>query len=253
VDRAHVLASGFMDRHAAYVALTRHRDGVSLHLGRDEFRDGAALARMLRRERLKDTSLDYEGPDGAAYAVAAYADRRGLNPLRPESAILVQQAQEAERQREIAVGRAGFRERYEAHRRQQATERQEQQARALVGEWDRLTGAFSAALPGLEADPSLGGTRDRLLRFGRVLREQPEAVQALRERGAAFGLEERPNLARVLSSRQPGQVITGIMEGAEAGMRQELRAAAEQEGARKRKLEAEQQRLAPRRGYGMSM
>jgi Ti-type conjugative transfer relaxase TraA len=31
VERAHVLASAHMDRHAAYVALTRHRDGVVLH------------------------------------------------------------------------------------------------------------------------------------------------------------------------------------------------------------------------------
>jgi len=94
VDRAHVLASRFMDRHAAYVALTRHRDGASLHYGRDEFRDGAALARALGRERLKDTSLDYDGPDGAEREGEAlarrYAERRGLDPLRPESAIVVQ-------------------------------------------------------------------------------------------------------------------------------------------------------------------
>jgi Ti-type conjugative transfer relaxase TraA len=93
VDRAHVLASRWMDRHAAYVALTRHRDGVSLHYGRDEFRDGAALARTLGRERLKDTSLDYAGPDGAAREgedlARRYAERRGLDPLRPESAIVV--------------------------------------------------------------------------------------------------------------------------------------------------------------------
>jgi len=251
VDRAHVLASKFMDRHAAYVALTRHRDGVSLHYGRDEFRDGAALARVLGRERLKDTSLDYDGPEAAAYASVAYAERRGLNPLRPESAILVQDAREAKQQQEITEGRAGFRERYEAHRHRQATERQ---AHALVGEWDRLTGAYSAALPGLEADPAaLEGARDRLLRFGRVLGEQPEAAQALLERGAAFGLEERPNLQRVLSSSQPKQVITGIVEGAEANMRETLRVAAEQEVARQRKQDAERQRLAPRRGYGMSM
>ncbi len=93
-DRAHVLASGLMDRHAAYVALTRHREGVSLHYGRDEFRDGAALARVLGRERLKDTSLDYDGPDEAAREgeelARRYAERRGLDPLRPESAIVVQ-------------------------------------------------------------------------------------------------------------------------------------------------------------------
>src|SRR3546814_625864 len=36
VDRAHVLATPGMDRHSAYVALSRHRDGVQLHYGRDD-------------------------------------------------------------------------------------------------------------------------------------------------------------------------------------------------------------------------
>jgi len=80
VDRAHVLASQHMDRHAAYVALTRHRDGVALHYGRDEFSDGRQLARALGRERAKDTTLDYG---------AGFAERRGLDLLRPESEIVV--------------------------------------------------------------------------------------------------------------------------------------------------------------------
>ena len=36
VDRTHVLATPGMDRHAAYVALSRHRDGVQLHYGHDD-------------------------------------------------------------------------------------------------------------------------------------------------------------------------------------------------------------------------
>jgi len=251
VDRAHVLASKFMDRHAAYVALTRHREGVSLHYGRDEFRDGAALARTLGRERLKDTSLDYEGPEAAAYGVVVYAERRGLNPLRPESAILAQEAREGEQQREIMAGRAGFRERYEAHRHRQAAERQEQQARALVSGWERLVQGYQAALPGLEADPTLGGARERLLRFGLAVREQPEVAQVLRERGAAFGMEERPNLRRVLSAQKPEQVIAGIMETVETDMRAHLRAVAEQEAARKRELAKQQQRSSPSQGMSM--
>jgi Ti-type conjugative transfer relaxase TraA len=86
VDRAHVLASEHMDRHAAYVALTRHRDAVTLHYGRDEFQDGRALARRLGRAGLKESSLDYEDSDLAR----RYAERRGLNALRPVSEIVVQ-------------------------------------------------------------------------------------------------------------------------------------------------------------------
>ena len=47
VDRSYVLASGTMDRHLTYVAMTRHRDGVQLYAAQDEFTDrqaGQALA-----------------------------------------------------------------------------------------------------------------------------------------------------------------------------------------------------------------
>ncbi len=81
VDRAHVLASRYMDRHAAYVGLTRHRAGVVLHYAREEFADSAALAESLGRERAKDTSLDYGDGTGAEDLVAAYAARRGLGPV----------------------------------------------------------------------------------------------------------------------------------------------------------------------------
>ncbi len=86
VDRAHVLASRFMDRHGTYVGLTRHRSGVSLHYGRDEFADSAALAAVLGRERSKDTTLDYGERGGVEDLVAAYAARRGLGPVPPVKA-----------------------------------------------------------------------------------------------------------------------------------------------------------------------
>ncbi|WP_333611588.1 AAA family ATPase [Brevundimonas bullata] len=37
VDRVYVLASRYMDRHATYVAMSRHRHAVKLRYGRDEF------------------------------------------------------------------------------------------------------------------------------------------------------------------------------------------------------------------------
>ena len=56
VDRAYVLASTHMDRHATYVALTRHRAGVALHWSAEQHGDRAGLGRSLGRERAKDTS-----------------------------------------------------------------------------------------------------------------------------------------------------------------------------------------------------
>lgn len=43
VDRAYVLASGTMDRHLTYVAMTRHRDGVQLYAAQDEFTNAGRL------------------------------------------------------------------------------------------------------------------------------------------------------------------------------------------------------------------
>lgn len=76
VDRAHVLATPGMDRHSAYVALSRHRDGVQLHYGRDDFADTGKLVRTLGRERAKDMASDYSRDP--AQDVRAFGDRRGI-------------------------------------------------------------------------------------------------------------------------------------------------------------------------------
>jgi hypothetical protein len=89
VEQAHVLASSAMDRHSAYVALTRHREGVRLHWARDELGSREGLDRTLSRQRAKDVTLDYAGPEGKRRAQTAFASRRGVHPLAPESEIVV--------------------------------------------------------------------------------------------------------------------------------------------------------------------
>ncbi|RTL91710.1 Ti-type conjugative transfer relaxase TraA [Ancylobacter aquaticus] len=74
VDRTHVLASPGMDAHSSYVALSRHRDGMDLHYGRDDFADGDRLVRTLSRDRAKDMASDYERSDPAK----DYGERRGI-------------------------------------------------------------------------------------------------------------------------------------------------------------------------------
>lgn len=59
VGSVHVLATPGLDRHAAYVALSRHRDSVDLHYGKDDFADRDRLVRALGRERVKDMASDY--------------------------------------------------------------------------------------------------------------------------------------------------------------------------------------------------
>ena len=275
VDRAHVLASAHMDRHAAYVALTRHRAGVALHWSAEQHGDRAGLGRSLGRERAEDTSLDYAGPERAGEELLrgaqAYAERRGLDPLRPESAIVARQrgpgpaaarrpAPGPDLAQDVAAGRARFRGRFEAHRRQQAEQAQRAAdaaaARELVGQWDRLADRFNAALPQLDADPSYGPAREALLGFGQAVRGQPGAVAALRRQGEAFGLETRPGLARLLADRTPERLIEGMVDKAEAGMRARLeqeRAArqAAQEAARRQARE--RARASQRHGPSLGM
>jgi Ti-type conjugative transfer relaxase TraA len=74
VDRSHMLATPGMDRHGSYVGMTRHRDGMALHYGRDDFKDDSRLVRILSRERAKDMASDYRQVD----PVKDYAERRGI-------------------------------------------------------------------------------------------------------------------------------------------------------------------------------
>ena len=69
VDRSFVLASPGMDSHLAYVAMTRHREDVQLHAGRDDFKDIEALSAGLSHANTKETTLDY-------------AERRGIDVER---------------------------------------------------------------------------------------------------------------------------------------------------------------------------
>ncbi|EQB32601.1 Ti-type conjugative transfer relaxase TraA, partial [Sphingobium ummariense] len=79
VDQGHVLATPGMDRHAAYVALSRHREGVQLHYGRDDFADDRRLVRTLSRERAKDMASDYPMYRDRDAEAQSFADRRGLS------------------------------------------------------------------------------------------------------------------------------------------------------------------------------
>jgi Ti-type conjugative transfer relaxase TraA len=74
VDRVHVLATPGLASHGAYVSLSRHRDGVELHYGRDDFADQGRLVRMLGRDRSKDMASDYEKAEPAQ----TFAERRGI-------------------------------------------------------------------------------------------------------------------------------------------------------------------------------
>jgi Ti-type conjugative transfer relaxase TraA len=76
VDNTHVLATPGLDRHSAYVALSRHRECVHLHYGRDDFAEDQNLTKTLSRDRAKDMVSDY-----------ARAQDQNLPDQPPESGI----------------------------------------------------------------------------------------------------------------------------------------------------------------------
>ena len=58
-ERVHVLLSRAFDRHAAYVALTRHRERLDLYYSREEMGADTDIAKPLSRSRRKNLALDF--------------------------------------------------------------------------------------------------------------------------------------------------------------------------------------------------
>ncbi|GFE77276.1 Ti-type conjugative transfer relaxase TraA [Novosphingobium sp. TCA1] len=87
VDQDHALVTPGMDRYSSYVGMSRHRESVHLHYGRDDFADERQLIRTLSRERPKDMASDYDrAPDSRDRdahnlegGIRAFADRRGVS------------------------------------------------------------------------------------------------------------------------------------------------------------------------------
>ena len=215
VDRAHVPASEHMDRHAAYVAVRRHRDGVALHSSAEALGDRAGLGRTLGRGRLKDTGFASQLDTGPGYW-AAYAERPGVGPAAAgqrhrgaaagaedgpgaevcsgsaglAAAKLVPGAELAEN---VAHGRAQSRDRFEARQRQQAEKAaNEVGARALVGRWNQAVTEFMAVLPRLDTDPAYAPAREAMMELiptasSRDRRPEPFCYRL----GSAFVVDER--------------------------------------------------------------
>lgn len=92
VDRTFVMASGTMDRHLTYVAMTRHRDHVRLYAGCDELKDMKVLSGSMSRSGAKETTLDY---------TSTFAERRGLAEefgVASEIAVVLSPGRAGERQ-----------------------------------------------------------------------------------------------------------------------------------------------------------
>ncbi|MDE1991939.1 MAG: BID domain-containing protein, partial [Rhizobiaceae bacterium] len=97
VDRVKVLASLSLDRHLAYVAMTRHREDLAVYYGQKSFATAGGLIQILSRSNAKETTLDYSS--AAFYAQALrFAEARGLHLINVARTIVHDQVQWTVRQ-----------------------------------------------------------------------------------------------------------------------------------------------------------
>ena len=172
-----MLASAHLDRHAAYVGLTRHREGVDLHWAREDLRDRAGLDRVLSRERAKDTTLDYQ---------AGFAERRGIIPrLRDHRGARAAPAREGLRRGMFAGLKLG-----ERGDRRPAEDRR---SGAREGR-----SAFAGLRLGREAQPSPGATEPAHVRLERAA-ETFARAWADAERMRTAGLPVLPHQEQALA------------------------------------------------------
>ena len=182
VDQAHVLATGGLDRHATYVAASRHRDTLAIHYAAEDFSDRRQLVRTLGRERAKDTTLDY----GEVFAERRAIQREMLKardePRRGMFADFKPRAR-PERQPDKGLDRASS-----PGMRRELAEGVEGYARAF-GDVQRMRGRDLPVLP--HQDRALNKAKDAL-----------EQVSPSAARDLKAALERRPGLASAID--QPG-------------------------------------------------
>ena len=199
VDRAHVLATPGMDSHGAYVALSRHRDSVDLHYGRDDFADQGKLVRTLSRDRAKDMASDYQQADPAR----AFAARRGITFGERVAEIVRELPQKA---RGIF---ADFRP------RKQPSERTRPEPLHSTGQ-GRAVERYARALDGIERMrdqglPVLPHQRDALEKA----RDALDATRPHASSDLAAAIQRRPELAHEAAAGRSQAAIRAIQLEAE--------------------------------------
>ncbi|MBJ7263302.1 MAG: Ti-type conjugative transfer relaxase TraA [Burkholderiaceae bacterium] len=243
VDRVYVLASGTMDRHLTYVAMTRHREDVQLYAGRDEFSDMSALSARLSRSQTKETTLDYDR--------SAYAERRGIE-LQSEIRV---PAVKHERKRSLFDGlklntgrvmqREAQRDAWASVRmrvQERAPEPGQQEAPSLTRAVDRYARAWTdAARMRSQALPVLEYQKMALHEAGAAL----ETVQMGATRDLLNALKYEPATYKAMTQQQgrerAAQLVAGIEH--EARVRQDPNLKVERLVKVWNALEAERDRL----------
>ncbi|OYY04595.1 MAG: Ti-type conjugative transfer relaxase TraA [Acidocella sp. 35-58-6] len=216
VDRAYVLASGSMDRHMTYVAMTRHRDGVVLYADRSEFSDLGALTARLSRSQAKETTLDYDR--------AGYAQRRGFALRGTESEIVVPAGMRAQQVPESLRGNLGS---LRPTRDQDATG---QRSTPKRGMFDGLK--LSTGRPSAEAGLGVGAAQVRADPAARL----EQAVERYARAWSDIGLMRAESLPVLDSQKQTLRDAGVALDEVRPGALRDLRAALAYEPATQRAM-----------------
>jgi Ti-type conjugative transfer relaxase TraA len=228
VDRTYALADPVMDRHAAYVAMTRHREGFRLYADRESFPDRHDLDRALSRESRKDLARDYAAVEleRGADRVHQWQERRQALLIERQSLLqargTLEGAQDATR--DLTETRAAL---LQATSRVYA--RPDEALRSLLadpqadthlaagqlqfygqphGRQRPLLGPDAQRLAALQAAPQLRG---HLHRYHRVERMAADAVQAAERVGVTLA-QVQVQLARVAKTLDLVEAALGPAE-----------------------------------------
>ncbi|WP_315784280.1 Ti-type conjugative transfer relaxase TraA [Bradyrhizobium sp. SZCCHNPS1003] len=228
VNRVHVLATPGMDAHSSYVALSRHRESVDLHYGRDDFANDDRLVRALSRDRAKDMASDYD----PANTVRSYAARRGitfrervveivrkivpeklremLDDLRSPTEVpghdreLWPQRQAPERERNVASAeRRGIEARATELAEGPEAEARRVRTRALVRHARAVNAIFATQEVG-------GGASPEQLKELQTARQAFEKVRPYGSHDAEAAYKQNPELAREAAGGQVGRAVRAL-------------------------------------------
>lgn len=178
VDRSYVLTSKHMDRHATYVATTRHRESADIFYSREEFANFKELSQNLSRERTKDVSADYTQQFAVTRGVERGAPVRGQERALQEAARAFDRMDQ--QRGKSSDDFAQFKAEFEAHHpgaAQASQDRLLSPAERKAKEVERNIGNFEKAM---EQSSMPKVAREQLEKYATSVSKQAEVMDHLR-------------------------------------------------------------------------
>lgn len=180
VDSVKVLASLSLDHQLTYVAMTRHREDLTVYYGHRSFERDGGLVTVLSRSNAKETTLDYA--KSASYRQALrFAENRGLHLMSVARTIIRDRLEWTVRQKQrlsdVAQRLATMGHRLTLWGADLGKSNVKEEPKPLVGGITEFTTTFAQAVEGrLAADPALRSQWDDVLLRFRLVYADPQAA-----------------------------------------------------------------------------